>query len=71
MAAFDNGDFVRGEKAIHRRLIDRILLLELVDGEAIGAASGRPRSATWRRATHWAYACTVRPTSSRSPRNTS
>jgi hypothetical protein len=46
LAAFDDGNLVTGEKAIHRRLIEQILLLELVDGEATGAASGRPCLAT-------------------------
>ena len=71
VAAFDDGNLVTGEEAIDRSLIEQILLLELVDGEATGAASGRPRLATRRGATHWAYTWMVRPTSSMSPRNTS
>jgi hypothetical protein len=39
VAAFDDGDLMSGQKLIHRRLIDRILLLKLVDGEARRAAS--------------------------------
>ena len=71
MAAFDDGNLVTGKEATHGRLVDHILLLELVDGEATGAASGRPGLASRRSATHWAYTCTVLPTSSRSPRNAS
>ena len=55
VAAFDEGDLMSGEKAIQRLLTEWILLRELVDREATGAASGQPRVATWRRATHWAY----------------
>ena len=40
VAAFHDGDLMSGQKSIYRRLIDRILLLELVDGEAGRAASG-------------------------------
>jgi hypothetical protein len=54
VAAFDDRNLVRSEKAIHRFLIEQLVLLELVDSETIGAASGRPRLATWRGATHWA-----------------
>jgi hypothetical protein len=46
VTAFDDGNLMSSEEAIYRSLIDRILLLELIDGEAINAASGRPRSAT-------------------------
>jgi hypothetical protein len=40
VAAFDDGNFMSSEEATNRLLIDWILLLELVDGEAMGAASG-------------------------------
>ena len=40
VAAFDDGNLVSRQKAIHRRLIEQILLLELIDGEAASAASG-------------------------------
>jgi len=40
VAAFDDGNLMRSEEAVDRFLIDRILLLELVDGEAIGARPG-------------------------------
>jgi hypothetical protein len=40
VAAFDDGNFMSSEEAIYRLVTDWILLLELVDGEAIGAASG-------------------------------
>jgi hypothetical protein len=39
VAPFDDGNFMSSEEAVYRLLIDRILLLELVDGEAIAAAS--------------------------------
>ena len=71
VAALDDGNLVAGQKTINRHLIEQDLLLELVDGEATGAASGRPGLRTGRGATHSAYTCTVLATSSRSPRKTS
>jgi hypothetical protein len=40
VAAFDDGNLMGSEEPVYRLLIDRFLLLELVDGEAIGAGSG-------------------------------
>ena len=40
MTTFDDGNLMSSEEAIYRRLIDRILLPKLIDGEATGAASG-------------------------------
>ena len=45
VAAFDDGDFATCKEIVHRRLVDQALLLELVDGEATRAASGRPMMA--------------------------
>jgi hypothetical protein len=39
VAALDDGNLASRQKAIDRRLIERILLLELIDGEAASAAS--------------------------------
>jgi hypothetical protein len=41
VTAFDDGDFATCKKMVHRRFVDEALL-ELVDGEATRAASGRP-----------------------------
>ena len=71
VAAFDDRNLMSGEKPIHRLLIEEILQLELVDGQATVPASGRPGLATRWGAVHWAYTCTVRPTSSSSPRKAS
>jgi hypothetical protein len=54
MAAFDDGDFATCKKPTHRRFVDEALL-ELVDGEATRAASGRPLMVTPRGTAHFAY----------------
>jgi hypothetical protein len=55
VTAFDDGDFATREESVHRRFVDRILLLELIDGVAASAASGRPMMGTPRGVTHCAY----------------
>jgi hypothetical protein len=54
VAAFDDGDFATCKKPIDRRFVDEALL-ELVDGEATRAASGRPLMGMPRGITHCAY----------------
>jgi hypothetical protein len=55
VAAFDNGNFVTSEEIVHRRFVDPPLLLKLVDGEAILAATGRPLLVTPSGFIHCAY----------------
>ena len=54
VAAFDDQNLMTREEAIHHLLVEQILLRELGNGEASGAASRRPRVASWRGAAHWA-----------------
>ena len=71
VAAFDDRNFATCEETVDCRFVDRALLLELVDGEATRAASGRPIMTTPGGVTHCAYTWMVRPTSSSMPRNAS
>ena len=54
MAALDDGNFAACEEIVHRRFVDPALLLELIDSEAICAASSRPVMVTPSGLIHWA-----------------
>jgi hypothetical protein len=55
VAALDDGNFATWEESVHHRFVDPALLLELIDGEAICAASSRPLMVTPSGLIHWAY----------------
>jgi hypothetical protein len=55
VAALDDRNFATCEEAVDCRFVDRAVLLELVDGEATRAASGRPIMARPSGLAHCAY----------------
>ena len=71
LAAFDDRDFAICEEAVHRGFVDCVLLLELIDRQTVVARSGGPILRTSEATAHCAYTCTLLPTSSSKPRNTS